>query len=127
MGQSQIDHEDPEFGTDTPLPAGEGDDDLFDPDAAEFEGEEFDDDEDEDEEEESVEVPEILPTLPAVLFYDSTSHGKRRFYVNSLKGKPEWTYEKDGAYVFENADHLKLAGSNCKHYGYTGLDFETIT
>lgn len=85
-----------------------------------------DDNQDDEEDDESVPVPEIIPDLPAVLFYDSTSHGKRRFYKNSLKGKPEWSYTKDGAFVFENLDHLKLAGNNCKQYGYNGINVEPI-
>lgn len=112
--------------------------DLFDPNSpllgedngheGEFddEDEDEDDEQDEDDESEEIPVPEIVPDLPAVLFYDSPSHGKRRYYLNSLKGKPEWSYTKDGAFVFENLDHLKLAGSNCKQYGYVGLNFETI-
>lgn len=94
----------------------------------EGEYDEDEDDEQEDDEDETEEVPTIepVPDLPAVLFYDSTSHGKRRFYKNSLKGKPEWSYTKDEAFVFENLDHLKLAGSHCKQYGYHGINVETI-
>lgn len=102
---------------------------LFDPDAIlsedlEEAGEEFDEDEIDDEPQ--IVEPEVIPDLPAVLFYDSLTHGKRRFYKDSLKGKPEWSYTKDDAFVFDNLDHLKLAGGNCKQYGYQGLSFETV-
>jgi hypothetical protein len=74
----------------------------------------------------TAEIPFKVPEMPAILFYDSASHGHRRFYQNSLKGKPEWGATKDEAFVFDNADHLKLAGENCKAWGYSGLDIETV-
>lgn len=103
---------------------------LFDPDAPLpedlDEDDEYEKDEtDEDDEPEIVE-PEVIPDLPVLLFYDSATHGKRRYYKNSLNGKPEWSYTKDDAFVFDNLDHLKLAGGNCKQYGYQGLDFESV-
>jgi hypothetical protein len=102
--------------------------DLFDADA-----DLYNDEEDEDEEDLDDEIVELdaviqakLPDLPAILFYDSKSHGKRRFYMTSLHGKPTWTDNKEEAYTFDNHDHLKLAGQNCKNYGYKGLDVETV-
>lgn len=103
---------------------------LFDPDL-EVDEEELDDDgefEDEldEQEAEAAAIPEVIPDLPALLFYDSLTHGKRRFYVHSLKGKPEWSYTKDGAFTFDNLDHLKLAGRHCRDYGYKNVDFESV-
>jgi hypothetical protein len=89
-----------------------------------------DEDEKDDElDEEIVEVSQVeakLPELPAILFYDSKTHNKRRYYSNGLKGKPEWSESKDGAFVFQSHDHLRLASLYCRHYGYKGLDIETV-
>lgn len=124
--------------------------DLFAPESTydenEDESEQYDDDEDDEDEdetefepfvgiqsqdEEEVEaeddsVPVVTPVLPAVLMYDSTSHGKRRYYVNSLKGKPVWAYDKEHAFVFDNLDHIKLAGGNCHNYGYSDVTWEAV-
>jgi hypothetical protein len=116
-GQEVPEHEedlfDPEFGP--------GDDD---------DGDEFDESDVTEEELEEgaqpIAAPYVIPELPAILFYDSASHGHRRYYQNSLQGKPSWGKTKDEAFVFDNADHLKLAGENCKAWGYSGLDLETV-
>ncbi|CAM6004382.1 unnamed protein product [Sphagnum balticum] len=90
---------------------------------------EIEDDKNDELDEEIVEVAQVLPKapeLPVILFYDSKTHNKRRYYSNGLKGKPEWSESKDGAFVFQSHDHLRLASLYCRHYGYKGLDIETV-
>lgn len=71
------------------------------------------------------------------MWYDSGSHKKTRYFVGmtSIKcanpacpthPKPAWTYEKDGATIFDEYTEALKAKAMCQAFGYKGLQIEPI-
>lgn len=65
------------------------------------------------------------PELPGLAWYDSSSHGKRRYYAGAKgsRGKPEWTYDKAEAIVIEHIDHVFLVRRICREFAYMKVKF----
>ncbi len=75
-----------------------------------------------------------------ILYYNSQSHKKTRYFVGSEtvnipcqfhpKGhdvqKPSWTYDKEGATIFDSKGEGEKAKQYAEHCGYKDLVLEPI-